>query len=106
MTEPRPRPFWRRPDRGHFLLFLRLAVPVGLWFALVFYGADWVTGLHPYRVRVHLDWETAIPFVPAVLLVYTSMYSLFALPPFVLHTRRALVDGNPHKSPAAQQFFQ
>jgi membrane-associated phospholipid phosphatase len=61
-----------------------------LCFFVVFGGANYLTGLHPYRVRLHLDAELAIPFVPAAVLGYLSLYPLFCLAPFVLRTRREL----------------
>jgi membrane-associated phospholipid phosphatase len=85
-----PPPFWHRPDRGLLLHYLRLAAAVGAWFTLVYVGADWLTARHGWRVRVHLELEQQTPFVPAALLGYASEYVLFALPPFVLRTRREL----------------
>jgi membrane-associated phospholipid phosphatase len=90
MAEPPPRRFWHRPDRGHLGHFLLLALAVGLWFELIYGGADWVTGRHTYRVRLHLDAEVRIPFVPASVLGYLSTYLLLAAPPFVLRSRREL----------------
>jgi membrane-associated phospholipid phosphatase len=59
-------------------------------FALVYGGANWLTDRRSDRVRIHLDLEFALPFVPAMILGYLSIYVLFALPPFVLRTRREL----------------
>jgi hypothetical protein len=72
---------------GHAAL---LGAALGGWFALVYGGADALTGMHAYRVRVHLDFERAVPFVPAAVLGYLSIYPLFALAPFVLRSRREL----------------
>jgi membrane-associated phospholipid phosphatase len=54
----------------------------------VFAGADWVTGRHAVRMRVHLDAELGIPLVPSFLVAYMSIYLLFVGVPFVLRTRR------------------
>jgi membrane-associated phospholipid phosphatase len=89
MSTPRP-PFWHRPAGGHFLYSLLLAVAVGAWFEAVYAGADYLTSLHRYRVRVHLDAELLIPFVPESVLGYMSIYPLLAAPAFVLRTRREL----------------
>jgi membrane-associated phospholipid phosphatase len=86
----RPEPFWHWPGRDLLLHYLRLGAVVGAWFTLVYVGADWLTARHGWRVRVHLDLERHTPFVPAALLGYVSEYVLFALPPFVLGTRRDL----------------
>jgi membrane-associated phospholipid phosphatase len=83
-------PFWQRPDRGLLLHYLRLGAALGAWFTVLYVGADWLTARHGWRVRVHLDLERQTPFVPAALPGYVSEYLLFALPPFVLRTRREL----------------
>lgn len=61
-----------------------------LWWMLAYGGADWVAGLHSFRVRIHLDAELSIPFVPAFVLVYLSISPLFLMSPFVLRSRRQL----------------
>ncbi len=83
-------PFWHWPGRGTLLHYLRLGAALGAWFTVIYVGADWLTSRHGWRVRVHLDLERQTPFVPAALLGYVSEYVLFALPPFVLRTRREL----------------
>src|SRR5439155_3789018 len=67
MSAPR-RPFWHRPGWGQFGYFVRWALAVGLWFAVIFYGSEYLISLHRYRVRVHLDAELNIPFMPASVL--------------------------------------
>ena len=32
-------------------------------FFAIYGGADFVTGLHDYRVRLHMDWEVQLPLV-------------------------------------------
>jgi len=81
---------WHRPDRGLLLHYLRLGAVLAAWFTVLYVGADWLTAHHTWRVRVHLDLEEHTPFVPAALLGYVSEYVLFALPPFVLRSRREL----------------
>jgi membrane-associated phospholipid phosphatase len=89
MRTPRP-PFWHRPTWSHFGYSVLLGLAVGLWFEVVFVGADYVTSLHHYRVRVHLDVELLIPFVPQSVLGYMSIYPLLWAPAFILRTRREL----------------
>jgi membrane-associated phospholipid phosphatase len=85
-----PRPFLHWPGCGHIAYAAALGTAVGLWFALVYGGSDWFTAQHSYRVRLHFDAELAVPFVPAAVLVYMSIYLLFCAAPFVLHTRHEL----------------
>jgi membrane-associated phospholipid phosphatase len=63
---------------------------VTLWWVFVYHGANWLTGVHSYRVRVHLDAEMAMPFVPPFILAYLSMNLVFVPAPFILRTRREL----------------
>src|SRR6202000_1883741 len=60
-------------------------------FALIFCGADWITGHRSLRVRVHLDAELQIPLIPSFTLIYMSIYLLFVAAPFVLRTRREII---------------
>ncbi len=66
------------------LHFVLLGAALNAWFLLVYGGADWVTGQHSYRVPIAMDWESRIPFVPASVVAYMSIYALFLLAPFVL----------------------
>jgi membrane-associated phospholipid phosphatase len=67
-----------------------LALPVTLWWVLVYHGADWLTGLRAHRVRVHLEAERGMPFVPASILAYLSLNLVFLPAPFILRSRREL----------------
>jgi membrane-associated phospholipid phosphatase len=89
MTAPRPS-FWHWPGWAQFGYFVLLGVAVGLWFELIYAGADYLISLHTYRVRVHFDAEPRIPFVPASVLGYMSIYLLLWSPAFILRTRREL----------------
>ncbi len=89
MSDIPPR-LWHWPDRRHLGEAARLALLQGLWFGLVFYGADYVASLHSFRIRVHFDFDIAVPFVPQAVVVYDSLYLLFAIAPFILGTRREL----------------
>jgi membrane-associated phospholipid phosphatase len=89
MSAPRP-PFWHRPTWNHLGYSVLLGFVVGLWFEVVYVGADYLTSLHRYRVRVHLDVELLIPIVPESVLGYMSIYPLLWAPAFILRTRREL----------------
>jgi membrane-associated phospholipid phosphatase len=69
---------------------LVLALPVTLWWVFVYHGANWLTGRREYRVRVHLNAELDMPFVPAFILAYLSLELVFVLAPFVLRSTREL----------------
>lgn len=84
------QPFFAWPGWPHVRTFLGLAVPVTIWFLTVYGVCDLVAG---YRSRhhVHIDCELAVPFVPASVVVYDSVYPVMWLAPFVLRARRELV---------------
>ncbi len=81
-------PFWGWPGWKH----LRFAAPVSLigtlWFVLVYVGCDAITAHRTTRIRIHLDSELNIPFIPEMVLVYMSIYLLFFAAPFILRQRR------------------
>jgi membrane-associated phospholipid phosphatase len=86
----KPQPFWHWPGWRQIGFFLLLAGAVTVWFAIIYGGANFITGLHRYRVRLHLDAELAIPFVPQAVLGYMSIYAAFWMAPFILRTRQEL----------------
>jgi membrane-associated phospholipid phosphatase len=90
MTEPARQPFWQWPNWRHLGHFLVLGALVTAWWVLVYGGADFITGRHSFRIRVHFDADLTIPFVPAAVLGYMALYPLFWAAPFVLHTGREL----------------
>lgn len=75
------------PGARHVAFTLALQVIGFLWFYLVYGATDFVTGLHDWRVPVHLEVELAIPFVPGMTVAYSSLYPMFWLVPFALRTR-------------------
>src|SRR5262249_50757219 len=77
-------PFWRWPAWGHVGYAVILGGAVNLWFALIYGGADFVTARRSFRLRLYFDAELAMPFVPATVLVYLSIYLLFWSAPFIL----------------------
>ncbi|MBI3823093.1 MAG: hypothetical protein HY289_10500 [Planctomycetes bacterium] len=75
--------FWRRPDAATFRTVALWTALVSVWFALIFGGTSYITSLHSHRVRIHFDWELAIPLWPWTVLVYESIFLIFAMIPFV-----------------------
>ena len=55
--KPRP-PFLAWPGRRVLTKAVVLGTAQTVWWMLVYYGADWATGMRSTRVRVHLDAET------------------------------------------------
>src|SRR5882724_5804515 len=64
------------------------AVVLGVWFSLIFYGADAITAQRLRYVPPHFAWELRLPFVPAFTIVYLSIHLLLAMAPMLLLTRR------------------
>lgn len=81
-------PFLAWPGWAHLRFAGLLSLANGLWFVLVYGGADRLTARHGFRLPVHLAAELRIPFVPAMTIFYMSLYLLFLLAPFILRTRR------------------
>jgi membrane-associated phospholipid phosphatase len=83
-------PFWHWPSWRLLGETVLLGTAVAAWWLLIYGGANLVTDRHTFRLRVHLPVETQVPFVPAAVLGYMSIYPLFWLAPFILRTRREL----------------
>jgi membrane-associated phospholipid phosphatase len=84
----RCEPFWAWPGWGLLRFTLVVGLATALWFGLVYAGADALTARLERRVRLHFDLELRLPFVPAAVLGYLSIYPLFWMAPFILRTRR------------------
>ena len=50
-----------------------------------------MTARRAAKWSVHFEAERAIPFVPEMIVVYVSLYSIFILVPFILRDRRELL---------------
>jgi hypothetical protein len=78
-------PGWRLLAYAWLLSVAQLA-----WFYLIYGGADWITAQRDTRYRVDLAIERHMPFLPAAVVLYMSMWGLFGMAPFVLRSRRQL----------------
>lgn len=85
-------PFLAWPGMRHIRLALILGIACAFWFAVLFGGAAHLCSLHCYRVRLHLDLDLQIPFVPQSVLAYLSIYPLMWMAPLILRKRKELVD--------------
>jgi membrane-associated phospholipid phosphatase len=81
-------PFWGWPGWQHLRFAWLVSLAGLLWFILVYDGADYLTAHRSFRVRVYLDAELGIPFIPEAVIVYMSIYPLFLAAPFVLRKRK------------------
>jgi membrane-associated phospholipid phosphatase len=77
-------------SQPHLRRFALLSLLIAAEFAVVFYGADWLTAQHPIRIHAYTNAELAIPLVPVMVVPYMSMYVIFLFAPFVLRTRADL----------------
>jgi len=65
-------------------VYARLAIPVGILFAVIYFGMNWITARRTDRYQLYFDWELAIPFVPAMIYGYASLLILLLLPAVTL----------------------
>ncbi len=65
------------------LLYVQLAIPLFVLFAVVYGGANWLNSLREQHYHFYFDWELSIPFVPEMIVIYFSIQLLFLLP--ILH---------------------
>ena len=63
---------------------------LSILFAIVYGGADYVTGLRTRHLRIDFAFEQNVPFVPEMALLYSSLYLMFVAVPFLLHSERQL----------------
>jgi membrane-associated phospholipid phosphatase len=81
-------PFWGWPGWKHLRFAWLVSLAGLLWFVFVYGGADALTAGRSFRVRVHLNAELGIPFIPEAAIIYMSIYALFFAAPFILRERR------------------
>lgn len=86
-----PEPFWGWPGWKHLRFAWLLSLAGLLWFILIYGGTNAVTAHRSFRVRVFLDAELNIPFVPEAAIIYMSIYPLFLAAPFILRKRQEFV---------------
>ena len=84
-------PVWGWPGWKHLRFAWLLSLAGLLWFMLVYGGADALTAHRSFRVRVYLNAELAIPFIPEAAIMYMSIYPLFIAAPFILRRRAEFV---------------
>jgi membrane-associated phospholipid phosphatase len=83
-------PLFAMPTIQHATRCCAAAVFLSVVFAVVYGGADYVTGLREWRVRFDLAFEQHLPFIPELSLVYSSLYLMFFAVPFVLRRKQEI----------------
>jgi membrane-associated phospholipid phosphatase len=81
---------WRWPRWDVLRSSLVVGLGVALWFVLVYVGTDVLAARHTYRARLHFEAELRLPFLPAMVLGYLSIYPLFWSAPFILRNAREI----------------
>ena len=76
---PLSLPSWRRLATG-----IAGALVVSLAFFPIYLGGAHTTGLLGQRLHLYAGFGLALPFWPAMIVAYLSMFALFLLPPFQL----------------------
>jgi len=87
----RTGPFLAWPGWEHLRYATLLSVAGVLWFVIVYGAGDAFTAHRTLRMRVHLQSELEIPFIPEMALVYMSIYLLFLAAPFIVCERPAFL---------------
>ncbi len=86
----RERPMFAWPGSAHMQYALVCALRGSAVFAVVYGGADLAARFHTHRVSSYLPIDDRIPLVPAATLLYSSLWLMFAMVPFVLRRRADL----------------
>jgi len=88
---PKNRPvLFAVPSRSHIRASLLATALLSVLFAIVYGGADYVTGLRSNHLRIDFAFEQYVPFVPEMAVLYSSLYLMFVAVPFILHSERQL----------------
>lgn len=81
------------PSRRALRVYLTLGLAIDVVFLAVYGGGAWMSTWRGPGLPVHWQWELSIPFVPAMIWVYGSMFVLFLFPLFHLDARQLTVLG-------------
>ena len=83
-SSPEQNPQLMFVSRERIFTFLVWGAWVGLAFLCIYPTTNWLAGFRPHHYRLFVMQELGVPFVPAFVWAYLSMYVLFLLPPFFL----------------------
>jgi membrane-associated phospholipid phosphatase len=74
------------PNRAVWRTFVQCSAWLTLEWVIVYGGANWIAGLHSYRVPLETAMDRQIPFVPQASFIYLSLFPMLWLAPFRLQT--------------------
>lgn len=73
-----------RPARADLFVYARWALFLDALFIVVYGACNWITSQRRDLNALYFDWELGLPFAPAMLWVYLSLFAIFPLPAFAL----------------------
>lgn len=73
-----------KPARADVLVYARWALFLDVLFIAVYGTCNWIAAQRGDLLRLYFEWELAIPFMPAMVWAYLSLFALFPLPAFAL----------------------
>ena len=76
------------PDSERLRVYASWAGLAGISFSAIYPTLNWITSLRPNRFHLYAAQELRIPFLPAFIWAYLSMYLLFLAPLFLLPAMR------------------
>lgn len=78
------------PDAPQRIALAKALVGLGTLFWVVFAGTDYITSVRQTRFSVHFEFESKLPFVPELSVIYSSVYLMFAFIALTLRTTSEL----------------
>jgi membrane-associated phospholipid phosphatase len=75
-------------EGGKWRTYLHWFFWVSVAFFSVYPSCNWITSQRGWTLQLYSAYELNIPFVPAFIWVYLTLYALFFLPPFFLKPGR------------------
>ena len=81
------------PARRDIVVYLRWFIAL-IAFVIVIYGCcNWITSQRTDLLRLYFEWERSIPFVPWLVWMYLSLFTIVLLPLFALRAPELQVLG-------------
>ena len=78
------------PGARQFGRLIGATVWLSLLFGVVYGGSNYITSIRKTRFSIDFAFESSLPFVPELTVVYSSLYLMYVLVAFALRTREGL----------------